>query len=179
MSAYALLAHTTANAVNAGTLAAASDNAFGKATVNAKLTDSTTFITLSSSNTWTHAATGNYQLLAQVAFGYASTNAITYFRTGLYNVTGGSFATHEGGSLPIISESGVGSGVNAGTSNGFVQIMARYTVSSASDHYAIYSAGKVGSGTWFSNSYAQGAAAASVTTGTKPEVYKLIQITQE
>lgn len=179
MSAYALLAHTTSNAVNAGTLAVAVDNTFGKATVNAKLTDSTSFITLSSSNTWTHSAAGNYQILAQVAFGYASTGSMTYFRAGLYNVTGGSFVTNEGGSLQIISESGVGSGVNAGTSNGYVQILGRYTVSSASDHYAIYAAGKVGSGTWYSNSYAQGVAAASVTTGSKPEVYKLIQITQE
>lgn len=179
MPAYAFLGHTTATTVNAGTLAAASDNAFGKSTVNVLLSDASSFLTLSATNTWTHAATGNYQIDGVVGYGYDHNMNGVSVRAGLYNVTGGSFAVNVGGSNEIISTPGVApdpGGASTGTS--FVQVQGIYTVASTSDHYGIYMAGKPGATTWFSSSFAQGAAAAGVTNGSKPEVYKQIQITQ-
>lgn len=179
MSSYALLGHTATNATAAGTLAAASDNSFGKATVNVKLTDSTTMVTLSATNTWTHAATGTYQLDAMIGYGYSSTLNGTQARAGLYNVTGGSFAVNSGGAIEIIGESGVAPDPNAGLGTAWIPVKGRYTVASTTDHYGIYMAGACSATTWFSTTYAQGNPANLVTNGTKPENFKLIRLIKE
>lgn len=180
MPAYAYLGHTAANALSAGTLTAASDNAFGKSTVNAKFSDATTITTLSATNTWTHSATGTYQIEANIGFGFDHNMNGVQLRAGLYNVTGGSFAVNTGGANEILSSVGYAPDpASASTGTCYVDILGRYTVSSTADHYGIYMAGKAVATTWFTSTFAQGAGAALVTAGTKPEVFKLIQITQE
>lgn len=177
MSNYAILAHTAANAANAGALTSAgADNTFGLSTLNAKFTDSATIVTLASS-AWTHSATGIYQIQAVVGFGIAGGMGSAQARAGLYNLGTTAFAAYEGGSDEIIGSSGVLT--SSGTSTGYVELFGRYTVSSTAHQYAIYMAGDASTGTWYSTAIAQGAPALGVTSGTKPEIYKLVQITQE
>jgi hypothetical protein len=182
MSTYALLAHTQANAAAGGALSAATaDNMFAKATVNVKLVDSTTMVTLSATNTWQHSATGNYQFQAVVGYGCPAGGFNVGARAGLYNVTSSAFVPYAGGANEMIGVSGlIGSAGVSVTQSGFIEIAGRYTVSSTADHYGIYMAGK-GSGTltWYSSTLAQGIQATSVTSGTKAEVYKLVQIIKE
>lgn len=178
---YALLAHSETNGTVGGALTAAgADNTFGKATLDTELSDSDGIVTLGGSDTWTHAATGVYRIDAIVTVGFDSALNGVYARAGLYNVTAAAFVTNTGGAVEIIgSATATGDPVNTAGGNAQIQIKGRYTVSSTSDEYAIYVAGKSTAGTWYSQTFAQGTAASAVTTGSKPEYYKLVEIIQE
>ena len=181
MSTYALLAHTQNNGVPGGPLSSATaDNMFAKATLNAVQSDSSTMVALAS-NQFTFSSTGNYQVNAVVGFGYASSFAGVSFRAGLYNVTSSAFVPNAGGAVEIIGESGVAPTVSGGPAAGtlYVNLRGRFNVSSTADAYAIYCAGDSASAVWFSSTNAQGAPAALVTTGSKNEIYKLVELIKE
>ncbi len=182
MSSYCLLAHTAANAISGGTFSTTTDNTFSKMTVNANVTDSTTMVTLSASNVWTHAATGTYQIDGVVGFGYSDTLNGVSFKAGLYNFTTSAFVPNVGGSIEIIGSAGVAPDpVSTGQATGFINLCGRYTVSSTTDNYGIRGAGKCGStaATWAAQTFAQGSPASGVTTGTKLEYYKQIVLIKE
>jgi hypothetical protein len=179
MSSYALLAHTAANTVAGGTSTAGADNTFAKLTLNTELADADSIVSLSS-NAMTFASTGNYQINAQIGFGYSDALNGVAFRAGLYNVTSSAFVTQAGGASEILSVDGLAPDpVASSTGTMYVQVSGRFTVANASDTFAIYGAGKAAASTWYSQTFAQGAPAASITSGAKSEIYKLVEIIKE
>jgi hypothetical protein len=175
---YAYLAHTAASAGNGGALAATADNMFAIMTLNAELSDPDAIVSVSG-NSFVLGTTGTYQIDGTVAYGYDSAMNGVNFKAGLYNVTAGSFVVQKGGSDEILSTAGVAPDPASGTASAFVSIVGRFDVGTAPSTYAIYGAGKATATTWYSTSYAQGAPAFGVSTGSKPEYYKLFQITKE
>lgn len=177
MSSYALLAHTAATGTNGGTSTVA-DDTFGLGTLNVVLTDQDAIVSLSA-NKFRHTSASTFQIDATIGWGSAAAMDGVSFRCGLYNVTSSAFATDAGGSNEIISVSGNAQDVNSGSSTEFVNISGRYVVASTADEYAIYMAGAALTGAWSSDAAAQGAPASLITTGSKPEIYKLVQIVKE
>jgi hypothetical protein len=174
---YALYLHEQNNGVNGGDLAAAgADNVFAKATINVEASDTGGIGFLAASEISLGA--GIYRIRAYVTFG-AIVGVSVDVRAYLYNVTDAEVVTDLNSSSKIV---GSGSTPLIGGSsilqNTTVFLSGRFQLSGLKA-LAIYMAGDASTGTWYNSATAQGAASSAITSGTHPEVYKIIEIIKE
>jgi hypothetical protein len=174
---YALYLHEQSNGVNGGDLAAAgADNVFAKATINVEATDTAAIGSLASNEITLGA--GIYRIRAYVTVGAiigVSVNARAY----LYNVTDAAVVQDLNSSVQIDGHCSTQLiGGSTILENTMIQLCGRFQLS-GSKALAIYMAGKANTGTWYNSATAQGAASSAITSGTHPEVYKIIEIIKE
>lgn len=175
---YALYLHEQNNGVDGGSLSGAgADNVFSKATINVEATDTAGIGSLASSEI-SLAAAGIYRIRAYVTFG-AVVGASVDCRAYLYNVTDAAVVTDLNSSAEIVAHGHTqlisGASIPQNTT---LMLSGRFQIT-GSKAFAIYMAGKASSGTWYNAANSQGAASSSITSGSHPEVYKLIEILKE
>jgi hypothetical protein len=174
---YALYLHEQNNGVNGGDLTAAgADNVFAKATINVEATDTAGIGSLASNEITLGA--GIYRIRACITFGTIVGVGVDA-RAYLYNVTDAAVVTDLNSSAKIVGHGSTQ--VIGGASileNATIHLRGRFQLS-GSKALAIYMAGDASTGTWYNSATAQGAAASAITSGTHPEVYKLIKIIKE
>lgn len=172
---YSLIAHS---GTSGGALSAAgADNVFGKATINTELSDQDSIVTLSN-NEFT-LAVGIYRIRAKIGFGCQPYMTGVQAKAGLYSITNSAFKNYIGGALEIIGTAGVTPTIASGQLNGWIEIYGRFQVVAATEVFAIYMAGKSGAAVWYNDSTAQGVGANSISSGSKPSYFKLIEILKE
>lgn len=176
LGSYALLLHQESAGTNGGLLGAL-DNAYYAGSVNTLASDSDGIIQAVSGNSFT-LGLGTYRIRATVTFGQANSVSLgaVNCRAGLFSVTANAFKPYIGTVNEILGTSGrTPHWSPASANNSTIQIKGRFQVTAPSEVFSIYMAGD-SSIIWSVQNYAQGQAA---TIGSKPEIYKIIQLYKE
>jgi hypothetical protein len=176
---YALLSYRQATSTNGGVLTSAtSDNQFQNGTINTKDCDDSSIAALASNQITL--ATGTYRVRAQVAFGYTPALDGIHGKAVLWSVTSGTVKTNKGTTSKIVGTPVVASDLG-GTANANMisHLMGRFEVTLPSEVFSIQMAGDAGATTWYNTNTAQGAPAATISSGSYQNVYKNIEILKE